>query len=228
MMPARMHSAYVWMGMGIVTQVSRALVGSAATAWLIILAYFPLAAAGAAVVAGGSAWRRFAAALFMVCNPVVVDRIRVGHVAFLLGIAMLPWLFSALLEARRRNKWFAVRPALWYALAISVSPHAAWLGVVLIAAVALLPRTSVRDLVRSAQVVLAAGLVYGYALVLWLTNTPALNVTDADLQAYATRSGPGGALATVATVTIVAKIANPLGVKPGELLCTIKDITTLC
>ena len=184
----------------IVTQVSRALVGSAATAWLIILAYFPLAAAGAAVVAGGSAWRRFAAALFMVCNPVVVDRIRVGHVAFLLGIAMLPWLFSALLEARRRNKWFAVRPALWYALAISVSPHAAWLGVVLIAAVALLPRTSVRDLVRSAQVVLAAGLVYGYALVLWLTNTPALNVTDADLQAYATRSGPGGALATVATL----------------------------
>ena len=57
----------------------------------------------------------------------------------------------------------------------------------------------VRDLVRSAQVVLAAGLVYGYALVLWLTNTPALNVTDADLQAYATRSGPGGALA-VATL----------------------------
>ncbi len=184
----------------IVTQVSRALFGPAATAWLIILAYFPLAAAGASVAAGGTQWRRFAAALFMVCNPVVVDRIRVGHVAFLLGIALLPWLFAALLEARRRRKWFAVRPALWYALAISVSPHAAWLGIVLIAAVALLPSASWRDLVRSAQVVLTAGLVYGYALVLWLTNTPALRVTDADLQAYATKAGPGGLLATVATL----------------------------
>jgi hypothetical protein len=93
-----------------------------------------------------------------------------------------------------------VRPALWYALAISVSPHAAWLGAVLIAAVALAPGTSWRDIVRSAQVVLAAGLVYGYALVLWLTNTPALRVTEADLQAYATRTGPGGVLATVATL----------------------------
>lgn len=184
----------------IITQVSRNLVGSAATAWLVILAYFPLAAAGASVAAGGTRWRRFAAAFFMVCNPVVVDRVRVGHVAFLLGIALLPWLFAALLEARRRRKWFAVRPALWYALAISVSPHAAWLGAVLIAAVALAPGTSWRDLVRSAQVVLGAGLVYGYALVLWLTNTPALRVTDADLQAYATRSGPGGVLATVATL----------------------------
>lgn len=184
----------------IITQVSREFFGSAVTAWLIILAYFPLAAAGASVAAGGTAWRRFAAAFFMVCNPVVVDRVRVGHVAFLLGIALLPWLFAALLEARRRRKWFAVRPALWYALAISVSPHAAWLGAVLIAAVALTPGTSWRDIVRSAQVVLAAGLVYGYALVLWLTNTPALRVTDADLQAYATRSGPGGVLATVATL----------------------------
>ena len=184
----------------IITQISRDLVGSAATAWLVILAYFPLAAAGASVAAGGTRWRRFAAAFFMVCNPVVVDRVRVGHVAFLLGIALLPWLFAALLEARRRRKWFAVRPALWYALAISVSPHAAWLGAVLIGAVALAPGTSWRDLVRSAQVVLAAGLVYGYALVLWLTNTPALRVTEADLQAYATRSGPGGVLATVATL----------------------------
>ncbi|MCB0922445.1 MAG: hypothetical protein KDC08_11625, partial [Actinobacteria bacterium] len=184
----------------IITQISRDLVGSAATAWLVILAYFPLAAAGASVAAGGTRWRRFAAAFFMVCNPVVVDRVRVGHVAFLLGIALLPWLFAALLEARRRRKWFAVRPALWYALAISVSPHAAWLGAVLIGAVALAPGTSWRDLVRSTQVVLAAGLVYGYALVLWLTNTPALRVTEADLQAYATRSGPGGVLATVATL----------------------------
>ena len=184
----------------VMTQVLREVFGSATTAWLLILAYFPLAAAGASVAAGGTLWRRLSAALFMVCNPVVIDRIRVGHVAFLLGLAALPWLFAAALEARRRSKWFAVRPALWYALAISVSPHAAWLGLVIIGAVAVLPAPSWRDLVRSAQVVVSAGLVYSYALVLWLTNTPALRVTDADLQAYSTRSGPGGLLVTVASL----------------------------
>jgi hypothetical protein len=180
------------------TQVLRDLVGSAATAWLLILAYFPLAAAGASVAAGGTRWRRLSAALFIVCNPVVVDRVRVGHVAFLLGLALLPWLFASLLEAK--GKWFAVRPALWFALAISVSPHAAWLGAVVVLAVALAPRPSWRDVVRSAQIVLSAGLVYSYALVLWVTNTPALRVTDADLSAYATRSGPGGVLVSVATL----------------------------
>lgn len=181
----------------IVTQVSRDIFGAAATAWLVILAYFPLAAAGAAVAAGGTRWRRMAAAVFMVCNPVVVDRIRVGHVAFLLGLALLPWLYAAALEARRRGKWFAVRPALWYALAISVSPHAAWLGGVIIGAVALLPRATWRDVARSAQIVLTAGLVYVYAIVLLITNAPALRVTDADLDAYATKEGPGGSLLTV-------------------------------
>ena len=53
----------------IMTQVLREAVGPAATAWIVILAYFPLAAAGASVAAGGSAWRRLGAALFMVCNP---------------------------------------------------------------------------------------------------------------------------------------------------------------
>ena len=105
------------------TQALRVLVGPAATAWLLILAYFPIAAAGAAAAAGGGRWRAWPAALLMVCNPFVIDRIRAGHVAVLLGMAVLPWLFAAALHARRLNKPFAVRPALWYALAISVSPH---------------------------------------------------------------------------------------------------------
>ena len=182
------------------TQALRHFLGSAVTAWLLILAYFPLAAAGASVAAGGGRTRRYAAALLMVCNPVVVDRIRVGHVSFLLAIALLPWLYAALLHAREQNKWFAVRPALWYAIAISVNPHAAWLGGLLVVVVAVVPRPSWRDLARSVEVIAAAGLVYGYALVLWVTNTRTLNVTEADLQAYATRAGPGGLLPTVASL----------------------------
>jgi hypothetical protein len=182
------------------TQVLRHLLGSEVTAWLLILAYFPLAAAGGSVAAGGTRWRRYAAALVMICNPVVVDRIRVGHVSFLLAVALLPWLYESLMRARVQNKWFAVRPALWYALAISINPHAAWLGAVLILATALLPRPSWRHAVRALQVVAAAGLVYGYALVLWITDTRTLNVTEADLEAYSTRAGPGGLLPTVASL----------------------------
>ena len=179
------------------TQGLRDVVGPAATAWLLILMFFPVAAAGAAAATGGGRWRAFPAALLMVVNPFVVDRIRAGHVAVLLGVAILPWLFSAALHARRQRKPFAVRPALFYALAISISPHMAWLGGVLLVAVAFLPRPTKVDLLRTLQVVVTASLVYGYALVLYVSGTRTLQVTGADLEAYATSVGSGGWLPTV-------------------------------
>lgn len=205
------------------TQALRGIVGPAATAWLLILAFFPLAAAGAAAAAGGGRWRAWPAALLMVCNPFVIDRIRAGHVAVLLGMAILPWLFAAALHARRMRKPFAVRPALWYALAISISPHMAWLGGVLLLAVALLPRPTRVDLVRTVQVVVTASLVYGYALVLYATGTRTLRVTQADLDAYATEDGPGGWLPTVLSLrgfwrAFDESIESGMGLLPGALL----------
>ena len=205
------------------TQALREVVGPAATAWLLILAFFPLAAAGAAAAAGGGRWRAWPAALVMVCNPFVIDRIRAGHVAVLLGMAVLPWLFAAALHARRLRKPFAVRPALWYALAISISPHMAWIGGVLLLAVALLPRPTRVDLIRTVQVVVTAALVYGYALVLYATGTRTLRVTQADLDAYATDAGPGGWLVTVLSLrgfwrSFDQSIESGLGLLPGALL----------
>ena len=205
------------------TQVLRVLVGPAATAWLLILAFFPLAAAGAAAAAGGGRWRAWPAALLMVCNPFVIDRIRAGHVAVLLGMAILPWLFAAALHARRLHKPFAVRPALWYALAISISPHMAWIGGVLLLAVALLPRPTWVDLIRTVQVVVTAALVYGYALVLYATGTRTLAVTQADLDAYATDDGPGGWLPTVLSLrgfwrAFDESVESGMGLLPGALL----------
>lgn len=110
------------------TQGLRNTIGPQATAWLLILMFFPLAAAGIAAASGGSRWRFLPASTLMVCNPWVVDRVRAGHVALLLGVALLPWLMAAARDARQRGAMFSVRPALWYALAISMSPHAAWLG----------------------------------------------------------------------------------------------------
>ena len=111
------------------TQVLRVLVGPQATAWLLILAFFPLAAAGAAAAAGGGDGARRPAALLMVCNPFVIDRVRAGHVARAARGG------AAAVAVRRRparpaaaQAPFAVRPALWYALAISISPHMAWIG----------------------------------------------------------------------------------------------------
>jgi hypothetical protein len=205
------------------TQVLRVLVGPAVTAWLLILAFFPLAAAGAAAAAGGGRWRAWPAALLMVCNPFVIDRIRAGHVAVLLGMAILPWLFAAALHARRLHKPFAVRPALWYALAISISPHMAWIGGVLLLAVALLPRPTWVDLIRTVQVVVTAALVYGYALVLYATGTRTLAVTQADLDAYATDDGPGGWLPTVLSLrgfwrAFEESVESGMGLLPGALL----------
>ena len=205
------------------TQVLRVIVGPAATAWLLILAFFPIAAAGAAAAAGGGRWRAWPAALLMVCNPFVIDRIRAGHVAVLLGMAVLPWLFAAALHARRLDKPFAVRPALWYALAISISPHMAWIGGVLLVAVALLPRVTWTDVVRTVQVVVTAALVYGYALVLYATGTRTLNVTRADLDAYATDVGPGGWLTTVLSLrgfwrSFDASVVSGPGLLLGALL----------
>lgn len=179
------------------TQGLRNTIGPQATAWLLILMFFPLAAAGIAAASGGSRWRFLPASTLMVCNPWVVDRVRAGHVALLLGVALLPWLMAAARDARQRGAMFSVRPALWYALAISMSPHAAWLGGAVLIAMLVTPRPTWRDAIRTVQIFVTAGLVYSYALVLWLTGTRTLRVTEVDLSAYQTLPGPGGLMATV-------------------------------
>ena len=90
-----------------------------------------------------------------------------------------------------------MRPAGWFALATAISPHAAFLGGTILLAVALLPAAEVRDLVRTAGIVASAAIVYGYAAVVVLTGVRTISVTQADLDAYATRAGPGGLAATV-------------------------------
>ncbi|MCB0915134.1 MAG: hypothetical protein KDC23_05445 [Actinobacteria bacterium] len=181
----------------IATQGLRWLVGPAATSWVVIGLFFPLAAGGIAAATRGTRWRVYPAVLLFVCNPFVVDRIRAGHVAMLLCLALLPWIFTASVHARKQNKLFAVRPALWLALAMAISPHAAWLGGTIVLMVWLLPRPTARGAVRALGTVVAAGAVYTYAAVVWLTGARTLNVTQADLAAYATWEGPGGLAVTV-------------------------------
>lgn len=212
----------------IATQLLRTVVGSQGAAWLLILAFFPLAAAGAARLAGGSRWRRLPAALLMVCNPFVMDRVRVGHVALLLGLALLPWLLGAAADARRRNARFAVRPAGWFALAIAISPHMAWLGGATLAAVALLPTPTRRDITRTLLTMATAAAVYAYGIVVWASGTKTIAVTEADLEAYSTAEGPGGLGLTVLALRGYWRAPTDVaGGALGALLAVVVLLTVL-
>ncbi len=178
----------------------RTVFGAQATSWLIVLLPFPIAAAGAAHLMRMGRLPSYAAAIAAVCTPVVVDRVMAGHVAYLLGISLLPWLLSSALNARTQQRWFSARTAGWYALAIAVSPHMAWIGGVVLLLVTLLPRMSVRDVVRLLLTGLAAAGIYAYAAVVVLSGVPTLRIGAADLEAFATASGPGGILPTVLTL----------------------------
>lgn len=215
------------------TQWLRTVVGPAATGWLLILCYFPVVASGVSALAGGGRWRRHSAALFACCNPFVVERIQAGHVAFLLSIGLLSWLLASAIWARRRRVWFAARPAVWYAMAMVVGPHAAWLGGACLVAVALLPRPGRKDLVRTALIIVCAGCVYAYGVAVVLSAILTVRVGGQELEVYAPHAGPGGMLATLLSLRGFWRESSPelaLGLVSGAVMAAaaIWGLARLC
>ncbi|MEI6621039.1 MAG: hypothetical protein WCP28_03960 [Actinomycetes bacterium] len=178
-------------------QALRDVIGSAATAWVLILVFFPLAAAGMAHLVRGTTSQTVVATLAITCNPIVVTRIAAGHVPYLIGVACLPWLLAAALNAKRSDRWFSARTAGWYAVGMAITPHMAWLGGATLLIVALLPYPSKRSIVRLVLTVIAAATVYSYGLVVWLVGVRVPNVNSAALAEYATRPDDSGLLITV-------------------------------
>ncbi len=182
-------------------QVLRDLLGPSVAAWLLVLLPFPVAAAGAAHLVHGGRLASYAAAIVMVCNPLFIDRVAVGHVPFLVGVALLPWLLASARHARTQGKWFSARTTGWLALAVSVSPHMAWIGGVALLLVAVVPRPTWRDLARLGLVVVAAAGVYAYAIAVIAAGVPTIAVGRNDLSAFATRAdSAGGLLVSVLTL----------------------------
>ena len=182
-------------------QLLRDVVGPAHAAWLLVLLPFPIAAAGAAHLVRGGRLSAYSAALVVTCSPLVIERVAVGHVPFLVGLSLLPWLVASARHARAQDRWFSARTTGWLALSVSISPHLAWIGGVALVLVAVLPRPRWRDLARLALVVLAAAGVYAYAIAVLLAGVPTIRVGADDLGAFATRSdGAGGLLVSAFTL----------------------------
>ena len=114
------------------------LLGSVST-WLPLFAFFPIATVGAGRLAGRSRWCRIAAGTLYAVNPFVFNRLYVGHLALLMGYALLPFAIKAAIRSPSSPLWRWSIPALWWAGLTSLSPHFAWiyglviLGVVIVA-----------------------------------------------------------------------------------------------
>lgn len=178
----------------------RHLVGPSAAAWVAIAAVFPIGGAGMARLVGGRPARCLTAGLLFVANPFVLDRVRVGHVLFLWGIALLPWALASFLAIRSAGR-FRVRAAAWFALLVSVSPHLAWIGGIALASTLVWPRPSRRDAARVVATVVAAATVYAYGLALDLAGVRVQQVGHADLVAF--RTAGGSAWARTANLAVL-------------------------
>jgi hypothetical protein len=82
---------------------------------------------------------RIAAGTLYAVNPFVFNRLYAGHLALLIGYALLPFAVKSVMRSLSSPslRWFV--PALWWAALTSLSPHFAWiyglviLGVVIVA-----------------------------------------------------------------------------------------------
>ena len=165
--------------------------GGAGT-WIPFVAVFPLAAWGVSRLVGGSNRARVAAATFYCVNPFVFQRIYVGHLALLLGYALLPFAVASALDFMRSGSWLLPTPALWWAVLTALSPHFAWIyAIVLVAAWLTFQPARLTTLGRLVAVG-ATFLVLSVYILLPTTQTqlPVGTRTASDLATYATTGDP--------------------------------------
>src|SRR5450759_4382646 len=115
------------------------LVGAVGT-WIPIAAFFPIATVSMGRLVGGRQWARLGAATLFAVNPFVFQRLYAGHIALLLGYALLPLVVRSMVRAVDNRGVARLTPVLWMALLTGMSPHFAWVCGVLLLAVVLAHR----------------------------------------------------------------------------------------
>jgi hypothetical protein len=91
------------------------LVGSVGT-WIPIAAFFPIATVSMGRLVGGRQWARLGAATLFAVNPFVFQRLYAGHIALLLGYALLPLVVRSMVRAVDNRGVARLTPVLWMAL----------------------------------------------------------------------------------------------------------------
>lgn len=174
----------------VVNAIARVLGGPGT--WLPLFAFFPLACWGMGRLVGGPVARRLAAASLFSLNPFVFQRIFVGHVALLLGYVLLPLGVISLRRYLVGRPWWAVAPALWWAVMTAMSPHFVWIFGVLVLFSFLFAGLEVRAwLVKAAAVGASFTLLNSYIFFAHSATSLTAQVgTSADLGLYRTTSDP--------------------------------------
>jgi len=168
-----------------------------ASTWLPLFAFFPVAAVGAGRLAGGSRWSRVAAGTLYAVNPFVFNRLYVGHIALLIGYALLPFAIKTAIRSLSSQspsvRWFG--PSLWWAGLTSLSPHFAWIYGLVVLGVAIVAIFKMRYPFRRVAIWFATSMVTFSLMSTYLllqvgsTNLPT-RVGSVSLNLYRTNGDP--------------------------------------
>jgi hypothetical protein len=139
-----------------VALLSRALTGQVVQK-VALFGIFALAAFGAARLVQARHWAaRVAAGVLYAWNPLLFERILLGHWALLLGYALLPWVVKAALALRRVEPGAGWRLVLALAATVVASPYAGVIGAAIAAAVVLAPPHQMSSVLRNSAIVFGA------------------------------------------------------------------------
>jgi hypothetical protein len=158
--------------------------------WIPIALIFPIATTAMSRLVGGSVWARMGAATLFAVNPFVFQRLFVGHVALLLGYALLPLVLRSMLVAVEARGPARLAPVLWMALVTALSPHFAWITGVLIVAVIICRRRHFATARWGIAVVLAFAASMAYVFLPPTGTTLPITTATSGLRAFQTTGDP--------------------------------------
>ena len=177
------------MPLAVAMGVASHLFGSAAT-WLPIAAFFPIATTAMSRLVGGSLWARLGTGTLYAVNPFVFQRLYAGHIALLLGYALLPLVVRSMVHAIDAYGPARLTPVLWMALLTGMSPHFAWICAVVLVAVVVCHRRRLAGLAWAAVVELCFVASLAYVFLPTIGTSLPVTVGTKSLAAFQTSGGP--------------------------------------
>jgi len=166
--------------------------GSVST-WLLFLLFFPMAFLGISRLAGGSLTSRISAGFLYTVNPFVFSRLYVGHIALLIGYALLPFAVLSALRLQGPPWRYALRVSLWWAGLTAITPHFSWIYgvVVLVIAIVAASKGALRDsVVRLAASVTSFFIMSMYLLLPHFATSLATQNGPSSLALYQSSGDP--------------------------------------